>query len=42
MLGAVLKEMRNARQDPVADRRRWLDDDGLLRELVTARLNARN
>ena len=34
MLGRVLKEIRNVRQEPTAGRRRWFDDNVLPLELV--------
>ena len=34
MLGRVLKEIRNVRQEPTAGRRRWFDDDVIPLELI--------
>ena len=34
MLGRVLKEIRNVRQEPIAGRRRWFDDDMIPLELI--------
>lgn len=34
MLGRVLKEIRNVRQEPTAGRRRWFDDDVLPLEFI--------
>jgi hypothetical protein len=34
MLARVFKEIRNVRQEPIAGRRRWFDDDMLSLELI--------